>query len=401
MLPRIEPEERLQPSERLIVLGIGLLIFGGFAVDVFASFAWVKAGALIMFVAWVGLIGVHEVGHALVAAMLGWRVCRIVIGMGKPVLRFRVAGVPIQLCRYPVGGHVVPAPRDIAGARWKSSLIYAAGPGAEALVLLALVAGVGFSDLTGSPEGFAVLSAQAVAVAALLGVVFNLIPLTTREGAATDGLGILVSWWLPPESFTRRLALPYTTRAESLLLAGRRAEACEVLVAGALELKDTLPALLAVVEGLLDAAEPDKVIELLDPLVLRRDIPETLQPAILACLSTALLRAAPERIEDAGDYTQFALQAAPASQVVRLARARVLIELEQLHPAARLLDDVRAEMFDDRLTDTRDTLLARIEHRRGQRATALDLLKKLESRGARGPELDLLRREMGLVGEPS
>src|SRR5690606_17482112 len=98
---------------------------------------------------------VHELGHASMAAVLGWRVCRIVIGMGKPLLRFRVAGVPVQVCRYPVGGHVVPAPRELQGAPWKSSLIFAAGPAAELLVLLVLVALVGFDELTGSPHSFA------------------------------------------------------------------------------------------------------------------------------------------------------------------------------------------------------------------------------------------------------
>src|SRR5690606_37696344 len=117
---------------------------------------------------------VHELGHAFMAAGLGWRVCRIVIGVGAPIARFRVWGVPVQISRYPVGGHVVPAPTSIVGARWKSSLVFAAGPAAELLVVALIVLVVGYDRLVAPPSDFTTLSAQAVAVAALLGAVFNL-----------------------------------------------------------------------------------------------------------------------------------------------------------------------------------------------------------------------------------
>ena len=131
MLPRLEPEQRLAKNDRLIVLGIGAVIFGAFALDVLANYSWVKAGALVMLFAWFALIVVHELGHALMAASLGWHVCRIAIGVGAPIAHFRAWGVPIQICRYPVGGHVVPAPTSLVGARWKSVLVYAAGAAAE------------------------------------------------------------------------------------------------------------------------------------------------------------------------------------------------------------------------------------------------------------------------------
>src|SRR5688572_6123853 len=85
MLPRLEPEERLAKNDRLIVIAIGSVIFGAFALDVLSNFSWMKAGAFVMLVAWFGLIVVHELGHAFMALGLGWRVCRIVIGVGAPI----------------------------------------------------------------------------------------------------------------------------------------------------------------------------------------------------------------------------------------------------------------------------------------------------------------------------
>lgn len=397
MLPRLEPEERLAKNDRLIVIAIGSVIFGAFALDVLSNFSWMKAGAFVMLVAWFGLIVVHELGHAFMAAGLGWRVCRIVIGVGAPVARFRIWGVPVQISRYPVGGHVVPAPTSIVGARWKSTLVFAAGPAAELLVVALIVLVVGPERILAPPNDFMTLSAQAVAVAALLGAVFNLIPIPTREGQATDGLGMILSSSLPDEVFEERLALPYTTQAESLLLSGRHEQAVTVLREGVVRLGDHLPAQVALAAAFLEADAPQRVVELLDPLITREDVPQSLQPRILALLAQALVRSNPARLEDADAYTAHAESLAPEYVSVRLARARVLLEQGQLHPALTLLRGLRVGPFDDRAADARDVLLGLAELRRGQRDSARDLVNQLEARGARGADLDLLRAELGPV----
>lgn len=397
MLPRLEPEERLTRSDRWIVVGIGSVIFGSFLLDVLVNFGWLKAGALVTFVAWFALIVLHEVGHAVTASLLGWKVCRFVIGMGKPMLRFRAAGVPVQVCRYPVGGHVVPAPTSLRGARWKSSLIFLAGPAAELMVVAVLVFVFGAERLLGNPDDFVVLCAQAVAFAALLGVVLNLIPLTTRDGSATDGLGVLVSPMLPREVFQEKQALPYTVAAESLLLSGQHEHAIDRLSVGADALSDNLPAQVAIATWLLEANAPRAVVDRLDPLIRRSDVPQVLQPRILALVARALVRVDPERLEDADAYSKHALDEAPRSSTVKLARARVLLERGLVHPALTLAEQVPEATPDERILDERDSLLGLIQLRRGQVELARDWVRRLEARGARGAELDLLRQQLGIV----
>jgi len=401
MLPRLEPEERLAKNDRLIVIAIGGVIFGAFALDVASNFSWIKAGALVMLLAWFALIVVHELGHAFMAAGLGWRVCRIVIGVGAPVARFRVWGVPVEISRYPVGGHVVPAPTSLAGARWKSALVFAAGPGAELLVVALIVLMVGRERLLAAPSDFMTLSAQAVAVAALMGAVFNLIPIPSLEGQLTDGLGILLSPSTPDAVFEERLAVPYTIRAESLLLSGRREQAIQVLREGVVRLGDHLPAQVALAAAFLEANAPKDVVELLDPLIARDDVPYSLQPRILALIAQALVRTDAGRLEDADAYTAHAESLAPEFISVRLARARVLLEQGQLHPALGLLRAIQPGPFDHRVADARDVMLALLEVRRGQRDSARDLVNQLESRGARGADLDLLRLELGAAHSPA
>lgn len=399
MLPRIEPEERMQSSDRAVLIVVSVFVFGAFAAELLTNFSRLKLGALVLLVAYVGLIGVHEAGHAVAASLLGWRVCRIVIGMGKPLLRFRVWDVPVIVCRYPVGGHVVPAPRTLRGARYKSSLIYLAGPGIELLLVAVLVAVFGYEALAGPAKDLSLLVAQATAAAALFGAVLNLIPLRT-EGAMTDGLGFLSSPTLPEEVLDSWRALPYTTRAEAHLLSDKREHAVSVLETGVEKLAESFPCRLRLAAFLLEANAAERVVDLLDPLVAREDVPKALQPAILSLLAEALLVCRPSRLDDASDYTEYALGLVPHDAETALARARVLIEQSKYHEAERLLAQVRPRVGDEQLTDTRDTMVALLELRRGQRPAALGLFAEIDARGARGVELDQLKSELGVESAP-
>jgi len=61
----------------------------------------------------------HELGHALIARWLGWRVFRIVIGMGKTCARCRFAGFDFDWRPVLLGGMTLIAPRNLAWFRMK------------------------------------------------------------------------------------------------------------------------------------------------------------------------------------------------------------------------------------------------------------------------------------------
>ena len=52
-------------------------------------------------------------------------------------------------------------------------------------------------------ESISIVALQSFCIAAALGVVINLIPMTTSEGSWNDGMGILRSWTIPDEQFER------------------------------------------------------------------------------------------------------------------------------------------------------------------------------------------------------
>ena len=155
-----------------------------------------KLGALLFVVFWVPLLFIHEFGHAMMAKLLGWRVQRIVIGIGKSVFNTRFLSAPMDIRSIPLEGFVQIAPRNLDLARMKHALIYFAGPGIELLAFFIILGFFGGWDgfLTINND-YTRIALQSFAFAALVGAVLNLIPLgiITKDGSTpNDGMGILL-----------------------------------------------------------------------------------------------------------------------------------------------------------------------------------------------------------------
>ena len=184
-----------------------------------------KLSALVMVLSLGPLVLVHEAGHALASHIAGWQVCHIVIGRGRPMLRLRAGGVPVDVHWIPVGGHVLPAPVRLRHPRAESAFIYAAGPGAELLLALSVALGMGPGRVLQRTTEVPAIVAQSVLVLIAIDLVFNLLPLPAtdeHEGALTDGLGLLLSPFLPRWHFVQLLTLPWRLRAEQRSLPTER-----------------------------------------------------------------------------------------------------------------------------------------------------------------------------------
>ena len=167
-----------------------------FAAEIFRDFKLVKLSVPLMLLYVFPLTALHEAGHAIVSHVLGWRVCRVVVGYGPTVLRFRVRSVPVDVRLWPLGGYVIPAPQTLTRPRLESALIYAAGPAAEALLALLLLFVLGPERLLSPTDEFGTLAAQALLAIVAIDLVFNLVPLpieSERGQGLTDGLGMLLS----------------------------------------------------------------------------------------------------------------------------------------------------------------------------------------------------------------
>lgn len=207
-LPTPPEPKPLSRGERWFYALFVLAVFGLLLAEMLRDYRPVKLSMLFISLCWFPLLVIHEGGHALMARALGWRVLRVVIGMGRPLARFDVGQTAVELRVIPVEGFTLPVPRNLHRPRLKSVLIYLAGPLAELLSLALLALAVGPAALLRRSESVGMIAAQSFAVAVLIGVVINLIPHTaetTHGRAANDGLGALASLAAPRERFERLL----------------------------------------------------------------------------------------------------------------------------------------------------------------------------------------------------
>src|SRR5215468_6443704 len=139
----------LTPGERNFVVLFATVVVGFFVAELFRDYQPVKLTVLLILLFWIPLLALHEAGHALMAALLGWYVGRVVIGVGRLVAKFRVGTAVVEVRLLPLEGFVVPMPRNLRAPRLKNALIYFAGPGAELLLLAIVVVILGPSTLLG------------------------------------------------------------------------------------------------------------------------------------------------------------------------------------------------------------------------------------------------------------
>jgi len=82
----------------------------------------------------------HELGHAWAARLLGWRVFRIVVGVGKTFAKTRLAGFEFEWKPLLVGGVTLTAPVQLGWFRTKLFLLVLAGLAVNAFLAAAMLA---------------------------------------------------------------------------------------------------------------------------------------------------------------------------------------------------------------------------------------------------------------------
>jgi len=154
----------------LALLGAALWLCGALA-DVAAMYAAVfllavAVGAAIAVFRTLCIL-VHELGHALAALALGFRVRRVVIGVGPLVRRLNLAGARVEIRAAPFGGLMCPGPAEGRLVRLRFALVCLSGPVAELAFLWWLLHG---ADRLQSSVGHSIPVHLAVTVIVILAI---------------------------------------------------------------------------------------------------------------------------------------------------------------------------------------------------------------------------------------
>ena len=186
-------EDPLKPAE---IIAIGLFLFAFIlmlAMDIFTHYQPRKLGAFLFILSWIPLLFIHELGHALMAKLLGWNVTKINIGIGYQIIERTIFGIPMVIRAIPLEGFVQTSPNQHY-SRFENAWIYFAGPGVELVIFFGVLAVNGHDWMFTVTDDYQTIALQAFAFAALAGAVINLIPIAimTEKGTTpNDGLGIL------------------------------------------------------------------------------------------------------------------------------------------------------------------------------------------------------------------
>ena len=206
-------------TETWVTLGVSIAFTLMVALAIFEEFSIGRLGVVLFFVFWVPMLVLHELGHAVMARALGWKVREIVIGFGRTLWQWRLGETHIKVKLAPIEGYVLPAPIERGNLRLKSALIYAAGPGAELLLLALILVVFGTDSVFGTATDLLQVSLQMLAAVIVIGAGFNLLPFSTG-GGVSDGLGIISAPFMTEDAVELRLLAFEIGEAKSSISAG-------------------------------------------------------------------------------------------------------------------------------------------------------------------------------------
>jgi hypothetical protein len=209
MTDRDPTDPPLTPADRWTVGFFLLVLFGLFVAEAVTNYHPAKLAGLLIVAFWVPLLTLQELGHAAAAWLLGWRVRRFVLGIGKLLAFWHLGRTPVELRLVLTTGYVVPQPKRIRLPQLELALIYLAGPGVVLLLVALIVVLVGLGPLLTLTEHTGMVALQSLCLAALAGVILNLaphsIPRPGGEALPSAGLGFLRAFFLPTKHFERMI----------------------------------------------------------------------------------------------------------------------------------------------------------------------------------------------------
>jgi hypothetical protein len=302
------------------------------------------AGRLLLELSLVGLFLIlailpHELGHAIAARALGWNVHQIVIGLGRPLFKWRCLGILLDVRAIPIAGATWMTPKDTRWFRVKRFLAVLAGPAVNAGLALAVIfiwqGGLDRFEFDALPIG-----PRLFLLANAMVAITNLLPYQPKTGfaLASDGKQLLQTLSFSKDATRKSHAMRYTMEAticwQQSDVAGIR-KWCDQ----GLALYPEDPHLLNL-SGLAHLSDRDyaKAREVFEKLLALENQSAGIRFMFLNNLAYAdVLSENPAWLPEADAYSRDAYQALPWSPAIAGTRGTVLVAIGKVEEGVELL----------------------------------------------------------------
>ena len=326
----------------------------------------------------------HELGHALVGRWVGFRVFKILVGMGKPVWTGKVFGFSTEIGVVPTGGFTFVAPKELTGYRRKAAAMVLAGPAVNLLLVLIILPAIDPANLWKWRAIDKEFSPSVMFFYANLWVLItNLLPYDFKHPLgkfATDGKLIIQLPFKKPEALSETHALYFAWEGAELTNQGRLNEANEIYDRGLAQYPKNMHLLSA--KGIRHLYEGDfaKAREAFQQVLEQcSNIPGYRALMLNNIAYTNILAGDPELLDEADRFSTEALLILSSMPEVKGTRGSVLLARGRFDEAIPLLQYAADHVLSSRNKAENFSWLAIAEAGRGNHMAAQKFIAQARS----------------------
>ena len=335
-----------------------------------------------------GILGTvpHELGHALAARALNLHVFQVVVGVGKKLFECRMFGVLVEFRTIPYGGFTLALPADETRFHLRHFIYALAGPVANLIVALLILAVAGWDRIADFRPHQKISPWSLLFASNVLIFLTNLIPSSFASSAGqmvSDGMHLLRSFMLKQEDVSQLRVACFLMHSQAAKARGDMRAAADWIDRG-LEVFPADRSLLTVHGGnLIEAARLEEARTLFKTLLQDTDASDLAGRALLMndIAYVDALMGGNALLEEADEYSDYALKMLPWSAPVKGTRGTVFVQRGQLADGIALLQNSIEEAEERWGRAQNACVLAIAETRRGNHAAAahyLSLARELQ-----------------------
>jgi hypothetical protein len=322
----------------------------------------------------------HELGHALAARAFGMHVFQVAVGVGKKLFECRLFGVMVEFRTIPYGGFTLAFSERRERVRLRQFLYALAGPMANLLVALVVLAVVGWDRIADFKPHQKISPWTLLFASNALVFLTNLWPTLSRSPTGTmisDGGHLVRAFTLKKEHLEDLRSAYYAAHADAARQRCDMKAAAEWIDLGLREYPEDRELLLQHGVSLIEAQKFTEARDLFKKLLQDSDADDLGVRALLmndiACVDALIGDG--QLLAEGDEYSDYALKILPWMAGVKGTRGMVLVERGDLLDAIPLLEASLREAEEPWGRAQSACFLTIAEARQGNHEKARDYLK--------------------------